>query len=202
MATTKLQFLRPWSPATPIEACVIGLPSRVRRGNPFGRPLTPRERLVLALTTAPPTSFVTLDSAALSRRELAKTWDLLIKRLKRNLHTARPPIYLAVPARHSAQIAGYHIHAFLWGYVHRPTLAKHARLVGFGPEPWFALVPAPSDDPDDHIEVLSYVLGQDQAVFGTRVHERHAPAERSAWGLLHPQAKTLQQRIARNFSPR
>ena len=200
MAITKQQFLRPYAPTTPIEAGVIGLPSRVRRGNPFERPLTPRERLVLALTTAPPTSFVTLNSAALSRREATKAWDLLIKRLKRNLHSARPPIYLAVPARNSAQTAGYHIHAFLWGYVHRPTLAKHARLVGFGPEPWFALVPAPSEDPDDHIEVLSYVLGQDRAVFGNTVHERHAPAERSAWGLLHPQAKTLQQHCPQLFT--
>ena len=200
MSSTKLQFLRPYSPTTPIEADVVGLPRRVRHGNPFGRPLTPRERLVLALTTAPPTSFVTLNSAALSRREVAKAWDLLIKRLKRNLHSARPPIYLAVPARHSAQTAGYHIHALLWGYMHRSTLAKHARLVGFGPQPWFARVPAPSEDPDDHIVMLSYVLGQDQAVFGNRVHERHAPAERSAWGLLHPQAKTLQQHSPQLFT--
>lgn len=200
MSSTRLQFFRPWSPTTPIEAGFIGLPSRVRRGNPFGRLLTPRERLVLALTTAPPTSFVTLNSGALSRREATKAWDLLIKRLKRNLHTARPPIYLAVPARHSAQTAGYHIHAFLWGYMHRPTLAKHARLVGFGPQPWFARVPAPSEDPDGHIEVLCYVLGQDQAVFGNTVHERHAPAEHSAWGLLHPQAKTLQQHCPQLFT--
>jgi hypothetical protein len=187
------RFLRPWAPHTPPEAHILALAYQLRRGKAFERALTKRERLLIALTSAAPTAFVTLDSAALSRREATKAWDLLIKRLKRNLHTAHPPIYLAVPARHSAQTAGYHIHALLWGYMHRPTLAKHARLVGFGPQPWFARVPAPSEDPDDHIEVLSYVLGQDQAVFGTRVHERHAPAERSAWGLLHPHAKTLQQ---------
>ena len=129
-------FLRPWAPHTPPEAHVLALAYQLRRGKSFERALTKRERLLIALTTAPPTAFVTLDSPALSRSQLSRAWDLLIKRLKRNLHASRPPIYLAAPALNRQETAGYHIHALFWHYVHRPVLAKHAHAVGFGAQPY------------------------------------------------------------------
>lgn len=194
------EFVRLWAPSTPPETDILALTYGLRHGKSFARALTPRERLILALTSAPPQAFATLDSAELSRSEVSKAWDRLIKRLKRNLHGSSPPIYLAAPARHKCETAGYHIHVLFWHYVHRPTLAKQARAVGFGPEPWIARVPSADDDADGCVEVLTYVVAQDERVFGSTHHDRHAPAEASAWSFLHPQSATLKQHCPQLFT--
>lgn len=198
--TRHYEFLRPYAPSTPPEADILALTYGLGQGKSFKRRLTARERLVLALTSAPPTAFVTLDSAGLSRPEATKAWDLLIKRLRRNLHNPCPPIYLGAPARHKAENAGCHIHALFWHYVHRPTLAKHARAVGFGSEPCIKPVPSPALDDDGCVGVLTYVVAQDEPVFGSTHHDRHAAAEASAWSLLHPQGATLKQHCPQLFT--
>lgn len=193
-------FVRPYAAATPPEVHPVALVHGLRCGKGFQRALTDRERLALALTTAAPTGFFTLDSADMSRAELPKAWDRLIKRLRRALHPSRPLIYLAVPARANATGAGYHVHGLLWEYIHRNTLAKHAREVGFGSEPYIEGVPSPITDALGAVRVLTYVLGQDEGVFGSRVHQRHLPRAAASWALLHPQRGTLRRECPELFT--
>jgi hypothetical protein len=159
--------------------------------------LSVRERYCVALVAARPRAMATFDSAALARSEAITSYQRLVRGLSRRGHHRRPLLYFAVPSC-GIGATGYHIHALFWSYVHWPVLHAEARRAGFGAA-WIRPVTDPIIDLRGAVSGVAYVLGQDEAVFGTTAHQRHRPLPRyKRWHLMN-QKRTAQRNCSQLF---
>ena len=159
----------------------------MRRGLPMGRPLTDLERMALAVASCRPTHHLTITSALAERSEFLGAFAALKKRITRR--RARPLIYVGTVANGLGD-AGYHAHLLLWGYQHLRILKGEARAVGLGhlhiervrQEPYPAI---------ESVLATTYVLGQEQPVFGSGKYLDNKARARSKRRFLMPQRQTL-----------
>jgi hypothetical protein len=188
MGVPRYSFRRPYAPSTPPEGSLHSLLYAVLLGRPFSRKLTSTERLALALADAKPRRHLTLTSDSLDRDEICEAWLSLRKRLARERRMPNKLVYVAVAVR-STDNDGHHLHCLLWGdYLHLPTIAGHARAVGFGMQ---LKIPVVGPTPQDALRVTQYVLGQCEPVFGSRHHLRNLPQPKGKRSYLRPHATTL-----------
>lgn len=157
------------------------------RGYPLGRPMTLRERLVVAVVSAEPTHMLTIDSKDRSRGPMARDFRKLVKRINRA--RSKPFIYVATLAR-SETGSGYHIHALLWEYLHVPWLGGHCKDLGLG-WPHIDQIPEPGPGDPNTWGPVAYVLTQHGGAFGADQSRRHEPVPKGGRKLLYPQKKTL-----------
>jgi hypothetical protein len=159
----------------------------LQRGWPLGRAMTTGERLCVLIALTEPERHLTLGSSGMSRDVIARAWRKLVKRLHRQRRGDRPLIYLgaAVTARGGQR---HHLHVLLWTYLHVPMLIGQAKAVGFGRP----CITVPHSF-QDALRVTAYALGQHEAVFGTRNHEKNEARELGRHRWLHPRHRTLEQ---------
>jgi len=157
------------------------------RGYSLERPMTARERKVVAVLSANPTNTLTIHSEDKSRREMTRSFQCIRKRFYRA--RKRPLIYVATVARANGG-AGYHIHALLWSYVHAPMLGGWCKELGLG---WPMLRQLDCAFPGDlnYWAQGAYVLTQHDVAFGYRQDDRHERVPKFEHDLLHPQNRTL-----------
>jgi hypothetical protein len=181
------RFRRPWAPETPSEACLDSLLHKLPAGRPFSRRLILAERLALTLADAKPQRHLTLTSVSLDRDELATAWSRFRKRIARERRMPDNLVYVGVPVQSTG--AGYHLHLLLWAdYLHSATLKGHARATGFGPNLRIRRI---GESPRDKVRTTTYVLGQCEAVFGSRHHLSNAARPKSKRAYLRPHDATL-----------
>lgn len=176
-------------------------------GHQWGRPLSRRERQVIAIAQASPRGYLTLDTQGMSRDEIAvasaRLWQNIDRAMNRRRKTPRRVIYFACLARSSAR--GWHLHALLWDYVPRdPVLLPQSKKLGFGGvdiKPIRPMTPncSPGDVRTDAFHIAAYVIGQYHRVFGNDVHARHAPCPKGKRKYLTPQSSTIQRHEPRLF---
>lgn len=171
---------------------MVNASQRVRRAcqraSRSGVPLSPHERLTLAVTAARPERFLTLDSLALSYDQAAAAFHALIKNLNRKPKVAAPIIYFACIARSTGH-EGHHVHALLWTFLHQPTLIGAASELGFGKTSHIKACPTSS--PAVRLNAVGYVLGQKESVLDSEQHLRHEPHPPRKRHFLYPQRETL-----------
>jgi hypothetical protein len=163
------------------------------RGYPLGRPMTPHERLAVAVIVAHPTHTLTIHSKDASCSEMTSLFRCLVKRINRGLikRSPRQPtrlIYFATAACAQGSTR-YHVHSLLWDYLHAPVLIGHCKALGLG-MPRLRQLPADRTDVN-YWNQVAYVMTQHEPAFGTRHHERHEPLVRSARQFMYPQDATL-----------
>jgi hypothetical protein len=144
---------------------------KLARGIPLGRRLTSAERRCLAIASARPTNFLTLNSKSFEQDQIGPAWSMLHKRIERQ--TRRPLVYYAVRAR-SYGDGGFHSHLLLWDYLHAPSLHGHAPGVGFGKPHIDQIGPTV----EDKLWTTAYVCGQTEPIFGSEYHLRHQKPEK------------------------
>jgi hypothetical protein len=123
---------------------------------------------------------LTLDSSDLDAAAVRISFRKLVKRLERRLGKGRaarrPWIYFGCFAR-ARNDAGYHVHLLLWHYIDmKRILIPQANRVGFHAH--LERVTRMSDAihvTSPAFPLASYIVGQHEAVFGSRNHSRHLP---------------------------
>src|SRR4051812_10863274 len=103
--------------------------------HPPSRPLTLRERLVVALARARPFARLDFTSADFTYEQAHSAWRALVKRVERRLsknRSKRPWIYAGCIAS-AYNLAGHHLHMLVFDYIALEWLVNpNARAVGFG----------------------------------------------------------------------
>ena len=161
----------------------------LQRGYPLGRRMSDMERICWAVASTRPTNSYVLSSADLSRSDLWYSFELLLRRIRREPSTANgPTIYVATVAQ-AVAAAGHHLHVLLWKRPHMPLFHKHTTALGLGKGSAKRIGPTP----EDAISVTSYALGQQESVFGTKDHWRNEQREKGARRFRCPQQSTLSQ---------
>jgi hypothetical protein len=155
----------------------------------FPRRLSGLERLSLALTAAAPLSFLTLDSPSMSRDEAIRAYRCFVKRYNRKRSGSTPLIYYATVPRSVGGSAGHHIHALVWEYVPFPVAVGAARAVGLG-GPRFSLITA-EQDLYFGLRGVTYVMGQQEPVFGRTHQNRHMAREKHKRAYLNSSRKVI-----------
>jgi hypothetical protein len=171
---------------SPALAFVVSVSSTLRTGE-LGRPLTEAERLLVALLSSPPTNMLTLQGPQ-DGPSVGEVWPRLRRRVDRARTSRRPLIYLGTKPNGYGN-GGEHMHLLLWDYVPVGTLLKHCRQLGIG-TPRIEEI-RHRNQPALVARPIAYVLGQQEAVFGTAEHERHMPREKYRRRWLRPHRSTL-----------
>ncbi|MGN6372150.1 MAG: hypothetical protein ACTHM1_04055 [Solirubrobacteraceae bacterium] len=161
----------------------------LRRGRPLGRPLTLLERIALAVASAAPTHHLVISTTDASRESLARAFTLWVRRLERyKARSYKNLIYIGTAAQGLGD-GGYHLHLLLWNYLHAPVLHGQAKALNLGR----SHITKVKADPMNVLTTVSYVLGQQEEVFGSRKHRLNQPREKGKRHYFHPHLKTLQK---------
>ena len=170
----------------------VSLSQKVLDALRFGRaphpPMTPQERVALAVTSTHPTHHLSITSPpGTTQEECAHRFRLLVPRIERNASRRKGPlIYVGSYAKGHSN-GGYHVHLLLWEEPWMPIYRKHSLAVGLGRIKSTRIDPAP----ETVLHRTSYVLGQQISVFGTNAHQRHIPRAKGKRPYISPQMKTL-----------
>lgn len=148
------------------------------------------ERVALAVTSARPTHTATLTTPGASQKELASTWRLLVRRIeRRKARSDLPLIYVGSFAQGNGD-GGYHLHLVLWERPYAPTWQRQMKDLGIGAPHVDRITPS---TPHNVLNTVSYVLSQQEPIFGTTNHLRHQPREKYKRRWIAPQMKTLER---------
>ncbi len=157
---------------------------------PVGSAFTELERIALAVTATRPTNFLTLSTIGASQENLAYDFRLLVRRIEgRKSRPKVPLIYFGSFAQGKGH-GGYHLHLLLWDRPHLPMYHGQTRAVGLGHADAVQIIPS---TPENVLRVVSYTLGQQEPVFGSKPHKHHRPREQYKRRFIHPQMKTLEK---------
>lgn len=96
------------------------------------------------------------------------------RRVERKKATEGPLIYFGAFANGQGQ-GGTHVHALLWEEPYKRSYRFHGKQLGLNPH-CKPITPTPAD----RLRVTQYVLGQEEAVFGSDDHRHHRPRVPSA----------------------
>lgn len=170
----------------PERCTALALPA-LQRGEALGRPLTDLERVSLAVTAAKPTHHLILSTVGGGRKDLGDGFRRLVRRIERRKH--RSLIYFGTAAEGFGE-GGFHMHLLFWEYQDMSMYHGQTRAVGLG-KPDVERIDPP--EPDNVLRVVSYVLGQQEPVFGTRKHAANQPRKSYKRRFNNPHMKTLEQ---------
>lgn len=168
------------------------------------RPLTPAERIALAVAGTEPTHLLTIDSALRDRSAFDRAWRQLAKRVARRRPYKPPLAYFGTVAQGEGS-GGFHLHMLLWDFLYAPMLIGQTRAVGLG-HPDIKQIGATvlrGRPPEtlsaverhqlsiDQLQTAAYIVNQHEPAFGRPHHQRHQPRAVGRRRYLYPQRKTL-----------
>jgi hypothetical protein len=160
----------------------------LHRGRPLKRRMTEMERVALAVASAQPTRTATLTTPVASQKELATTWRLFVRRIERRKARPNLPLIYFGSFAEGQGGGGCHLHLVLWERPYAPTYHGQTKALGLGTPH----VDRIASTPHNVLRVVSYVLSQQEPIFGTTNHLRHRPREKSRRRFVSPQRKTLE----------
>ncbi len=149
--------------------------------------MTDMERIALAVASTYPTHFYTLSSANLTRVELSRCLELMVPRIRRRTSTPKRPIIYFGTVVKGEDHDGHHLHLLFWKRPHMDTFHGQTKALGLGKGKVKQIEPTL----EDALRVTSYVLGQEQAVFGSKHHWRHGERQKGARRFRRAQRSTL-----------
>jgi hypothetical protein len=156
------------------------------RGIPLEWPMTDMERLCLGVAATGPTHHLTVGTRDMKHRDLADGFKRLRPQVERERNTAKPLIYFGAFAKGAGE-AGVHLHLLLWAMPWIPTWREKCEGLGMG-NPHVERL----SEPGSALVVAGYVAGQQQAIFGSRKHEKNARRTTGKRRWVMPQDRTLE----------
>lgn len=162
----------------------------MQRGWQLGRVLTAYERIALAVSATCPTHLLTVTTRCDDRADLGRNFELLVRRVRRGARRKVPLVYFGTMAR-AASASGWHLHMLLWERPHVASFRCHAEHLGLG-----RVLDAERIQPATPLNALmtvTYVISQQEPVFGRRLERPHEPREKHARRLRYPHAATLRE---------
>ena len=172
----------------PVDVLPLAL-SALQRGYPLGRPMTPLERLALAVASTQPTHRLDITSpSGLTQTDVAKAFRLLVPRIEREKGRGKGPLIYVGSIAKGLGRGGFHMHLVLWEYPYTPVWKGHTRDVGMGLIRAKAIMPAHGQS---LLASVSYALAQHEPIFGSNTHEHHEPRQSFKRAFVSPQAETL-----------
>jgi hypothetical protein len=169
------------------------------RGIPFERRLTIEERLAFCLVQSEPTHLLTIHSRDLSYGEMGRMLIRFLNRVERSKSSPSRLVYFGSIARSESGMGGHHAHLLLWEFLWAPMVHRHARELRLG-KPRLSQLPCGRESLHEAMQMVTYVLAQQQQVFGSSHHERHTDRLKHKRRFRYPQRETLRKHLPELFT--